>query len=140
MSRATPQLRMFARRLILHERKGSKHPPGFLVCQRLRPQLVTLMGAAGFCALLSRALALAGADHAWLRALQVEKDGTLALTPEVSAQVARKDLSEGQISLITEVLSLLVAFIGEKLTLQLVCESWPQLSLNDRSFGQGSDK
>lgn len=90
MSRATPHLRIFARRLIAFERRGAKPAgplPGFMVCDRLRPQLVTLMGAAGFRALLSRALAMSGAEIVWLRDLQVKKDGTLMITEEQAAKI-----------------------------------------------------
>jgi hypothetical protein len=34
-------------------------------------------------------------------------------------------------------LGLLVAFIGEDLTLRLVREVWPKLSLNNLDFGKG---
>jgi hypothetical protein len=36
--------------------------------------------------------------------------------------------------LLTHLFQLLVAFIGEKLTLQLVHESWPTLPANDLNF------
>ena len=64
MSRVTPQLRNFAERLISYETDGNKSaelkiPCDFNVSEKLRPHLATLMGVAGFRALLSRSLALA---------------------------------------------------------------------------------
>ncbi len=96
------------------------------------------MGSAGYRALLSRALALAGAEIAWLRSLQVKADGTLPGPKELTEKISPKDMAEGQIVLVAHLLGLLVAFIGEKLTLQLIREIWPKLSLNDLPFGQGT--
>ena len=62
MSRATVQMRSFAKRLIAYEALGKKlpRPPAiFHVSEKLRPQLATLMGKGGFQALLSRALGVA---------------------------------------------------------------------------------
>ena len=39
--------------------------------------------------------------------------------------------------LVAQLLGLLVAFIGETLTLRLVREVWPKLPLNDLDFGRG---
>src|ERR1019366_1551324 len=63
MSRATPKMRNFAERLIAYETRGNNPSETetsgpFLVGEKLRPQLATLMGNVGFRALLSRALAL----------------------------------------------------------------------------------
>jgi hypothetical protein len=38
--------------------------------------------------------------------------------------------------LVAQLLRLLVAFIGETLTLRLVRESWPKLSVNDSDLGE----
>ena len=136
-------MRKIARRLIIRETSGKKLSgpgplPGFLVCAQLRSPLSTLMGSAGYRALLSRALALAGAEIAWLRSLQVKADGTLPGPKELTEKISPKDMAEGQIVLVAHLLGLLVAFIGEKLTLQLIREIWPKLSLNDLPFGQGT--
>jgi hypothetical protein len=49
----------------------------FQVTDRLRRHLATLIGNGGFRALLACALALASAEVSWLRAVQVNADGTL---------------------------------------------------------------
>jgi hypothetical protein len=60
-------MRDFAERLIAYETRGNNPSETetsgpFLVGEKLRPQLATLMGNVGFRALLSRALALANAE------------------------------------------------------------------------------
>lgn len=135
-------MRNFAKRLMSHEAggkslPGKKSPATFQVCERLRPHLATLMGNAGFRALLSRALSLASAEVPWLRAVQVKADGTLGWLEEHHAQLDPDEYFDGKVVLLAHLLGLLVAFIGENLTVRLVCEVWPKLSLDDLEFGNG---
>ena len=135
-------MRLFAERLIEYETGGNKSsqtitPAAFPVPEKLRPHLATLMGNGGFRALLSRALALANAEIPWLRAVQVKADGSLEGLEERLAQLDPDELSEGRVVLLAQLLGLLVAFIGEKLTLRLVREVWPEVPLNDLDFGNG---
>ena len=96
------------------------------------------MGNGGFHALLSRALALASAEVPWLRAVHVKADGSLEGLDELaSASWTRMRLSRAGVVLLAQLLGLLVAFIGENLTLRLVREVWPKLPLNDLDFGKG---
>jgi len=129
-------MRDFAERLIAYETRGNKSsetkPPAvFLVGEKLRPQLATLMGNVGFRELLSRALALANAEVPWLRAVRVKADGSFEGSDEFGAQVDPDEVFEGSVVLLAQLLGLLVAFIGEDLTLRLVREVWPKLSLNN---------
>ena len=142
MSRATPQMRNLAERLIAHEAKenkssGTKSPAIFPVCEKLRPPLAALMGSTGFHALLSRALALASAEVPWLRAVQVKADGSLEGLAELEAQVDPEKIAEGRVVLVAQLLGLLGAFIGEELTMELTREVWPKLFLNDLVFANG---
>src|SRR5665647_2856289 len=142
MSRATPKMRDFAERLIAYETRGNKSsetkPPAvFLVGEKLRPQLATLMGNVGFRALLSRALALASAELPWLRAVHVNTGGSFEGLDKLGAQVDPDEIFEGCVVLLAQLLGLLVAFIGEELTLRLVLEVWPKLRLNNFYFGKG---
>jgi hypothetical protein len=125
-------MRDFAERLIAYETRGNKSsetkPPAVvLVGEKLRPQLATLMGNVGFRALLSRALALANAEVPWLRAVRVKADGSFEGLDEFGAQVDPDEVFEGRVVLLAHLLGLLVAFIGEDLTLRLVREVWPKL-------------
>jgi hypothetical protein len=143
MSKASPKMRDFAKRLIAHETRGNissgtKTPVAILlVDEKLRPHLATLMGIVGFRALLSRALALASAEVPWLRALQVKADGSLEELEKLDTQVEPAELFEGGVVLLAQLLGLLATFIGENLTLRLVGEVWPKLSLNGLDLGAG---
>lgn len=143
MNRVTPQMRTFAKRLLADdalENKSSQTaatPVVFRVCERLRPQLAILMGNGGFRALLSRALALASMEVSWLRAVHVKADGSLEGLAELELQADREKVAECGVVLLAQLLELLVAFIGENLTLRLVRELWPQVALEDLDFGNG---
>jgi hypothetical protein len=136
MSRASPQMRNFAKRIIACEANGTnsaetKTPDALNVCEKLRPPLATLMGNVGFRALLSRALALASAEVPWLRAVHVKSDGSLEGAEEIHAQLSLDAMFVGRVALLAQLLGLLVAFIGESLTLRLVREVWPKAPLHD---------
>jgi hypothetical protein len=134
-------MRNFAERLIAYETGGtecSETQALFQVCEKLRPVLVTLMGTGGFRALLSRALALANGEVHWLRAVEVRKDGSVDGAEVLEAKLGQEELFEGRVVLVGQLLGLLVAFIGENLTLRLVRETWPKVSLNDLDFEQGT--
>jgi len=136
MSQASPQMRDFAKRLTAHESKGNKSSQSkarvaFQVCEKLRPHIATLMGNAGFQGLLARALALASREAPALRALHVKADGSLAGLDELEAQARPVDLAEEGVVLLTQLLGLLAAFIGESLTLRMVLQAHPKLPFND---------
>ena len=44
------------------------------------------------------------------------------------------ELSRGSVELVAQLVGLLVAFIGEKLTLQLLLDIWPKLPRRDWDF------
>jgi hypothetical protein len=95
-----------------------------LAAEKLRLHLTRLVGVAGYHALLARALSLAKAEASWLGAF-VER------ASQQDAQVAL----EGEIALLSQLLGLLVTFIGEALTLRLVRDIWPEASLNAGNTG-----
>jgi hypothetical protein len=142
MKRATAKMRNFAERLVDCEASENRSTEtrvlaAFRVCEKLRPNLATFMGIAGFRALLARALALAGVEVPWLRELHIKADGSLEGLDELQAQVGPDEFSEGAVVLLAQLLGLLATFIGDNLTLHLVREIWPNLSLNDLEFGDG---
>ncbi len=141
MSQATPQMRDFSQSLIAYETMENKSsetkiPAACRVSEKLRPHLATLMGNVGFRALLLRALALANPEVAWLRSVQVTADGSLEGFDEIETQVSPDEIFEGCVVLAAQLLGLLVVLIGEGLTLRLVREAWPKLSLNHLHFGK----
>jgi hypothetical protein len=135
-------MRDFAKRLMAYETGGNKSSEtrpssAFHVGDKLRPHLAALMGNGGFQVLLARALVLASTEVPWLRAVQVKTDGTLEGLEELHGQVGPGEFFEGRVVLLAQLLELLVAFIGEKLTLLLVREAWPRVPLNDSDIGNG---
>ena len=101
-----------------------------LVNDELRISLIRLVGADGFASLLGRALALASAEAPALRGAKVSADGRL----EGLERLARHPGSvagAAAVALTAHLLGLLVTFIGEPLTLRLVREAWPNISLDE---------
>ena len=145
MSRASPQMRSLAKRLMARETSGTKaagpkNTVVFPASEKLRPHLATLMGNGGFRALLARALTLASAEASWLRAVQVNADGTLEGLETPHARLKPAEFREGRVVLLAQLLGLLVAFIGPGLTSRLVGEIWPQLAADNVDFGNGDNK
>ena len=136
-------MRSFARRLTDYETRGNglsgtNSPPAFYVCEKLRAHLATSVGNTGSQELLSCALARAHAEVPWLRAVRVKEDGPLEGLQALPAQLSPEELSAGEVVLLAELLAMLSAFIGERLTLGQVREVWPQIPLNDLDFGKES--
>jgi hypothetical protein len=96
------------------------------------------MGDVGFRALLSHALALAAAEVPWLRAVHVKADSSFDGLDAPEAQLDLEEIAEGRVVLLAELFGLLVAFIGEALTLRLVGDVWPELTFNDSDLGAGA--
>ena len=142
MSRASPKMRHFAKRLTVYERRRNtpsetKIPPAFQVCEKLRVHLAIFMGNTGFRELLSCALPRAQAEIPWLGAVHVKADGALEGLEELNAKRNPDELFEGGVVLVSQLLGLLVAFIGEPLTLRFVREVWPEVPLDDLDLGKG---
>ncbi len=130
MLRTTLALRTAAERVLALEavsRGAGKPPTATRVVDRLRRVLGTLLGAAGFEALLARAVTLAKAELPALRALQVQADSSLTGLNEPGDH-------DGEVVIIAHVLGLLVTFLGEALMLRLVNDSWPKANLSDLDF------
>ena len=135
MNQPSRTIRNYARRLIAYEAQQKQsaeadHPEAFGVCEKLRQPLASLSGLNGFRSLLSRALALAGDEVRWLRAVHIKGDGSLECPEEVS-EMDQKEITNGEIALVAQLLGLLETFIGEPLTLSLVREVWPGVPFND---------
>lgn len=129
-------MRDFAGRLIAYETRANKSSrtnpaAAFQVCEKLRPQLAIMIGNGGFRALLTRAIALAKSEVPWLGTVQVKADGSLAGLEDIEVQADPEDIARGGVVLVARLLGLLVAFIGEKLMLRIVCDVWPELAPND---------
>jgi hypothetical protein len=135
-------MREFAERLVAFETRGNppkptQAPASFVVCEKLRPQLATLMGSAGFRALFSRALSLANAEVPSLGGIRVRPDGSPEGVGEIAAKIGPEEIAQSGVVLVAQLLGLLVAFIGENLTVRLVREVWPKLHFDDLNLGNG---
>jgi hypothetical protein len=135
MNRFPSKTRTLAEHLVDYENAESGLPETdgrarFAVCEKLRGPLAILSGHNGFRSLLSRALALAGDELHWLRAVHVKADGSLEV-PTDMAELDGKEIAESEVVLVSKLLELLVTFIGEPLTLSLLREVWPRAPLKD---------
>lgn len=142
MNRATPQMRKLAKNLIaldMGRNKSylTKNSDVFQVCEKLRPPLATLVGNEAFRALLSHALALASKEEPQMSAMYVNVDGTLEVPEEIHAQIKKDEFFEGRVLLLAHLLGLLMAFIGENLTVWLVRGAWPKVRVNNLDFDEG---
>ncbi|MEO8727116.1 MAG: hypothetical protein ABI383_13465 [Acidobacteriaceae bacterium] len=130
-----PKARNLAQWLITQEAVGSAPetnvPALVRVAEKLRRPLSTLAGDAGFSSLLARALVLAKKESPSQSAEQVKPDGSPL------SELRNHMRPEEGVALIAHLLELLFTFIGEGLTLRLLHDVWPDLSL-DRDQGHPS--
>jgi len=123
-------------RLIAEERRASNVPEeggrvGFRVCEKLRLPLTTFAGVAGYRSLLARALVLAKADSPLLSGVQLKPDGSFEYSAELEAQLCTDKAAAAGAAVVTQLLGLLVTFVGEALTLRLLNDVWPKAALKD---------
>ena len=126
-----PKMKEFTLRLLAYESAlgkpaNAKDSAAFRVCEKLRVQLTKTTGVRGFSALMSRALALVSAEVPWLSALQINLDGSLKGLLELEAKLDSRVITEGRVLLLSQLLGLLVTFVGPALTLQLLQDIWPK--------------
>ena len=116
-------------------RNVAKLPAAARVNERFRRVLSTLLGAAGFRALLVRAVTLAKAEATEPSSLQVHADGSLE---GLGASDGKHRVTDGEVVLVAHLLGLLVTFVGEALMLRLVHDMWPKVKLDDLNFDEGT--
>lgn len=129
---ANPRMRELVQQLVAREAAADSiskptMPVVFRVIEALRRPLSTLAGVGGFRALLARALALTEPRFPGLGAVQVQPDGSL----EGLTEPGTNHDGEAGIVLIAQLLGLLAAFIGESLTLRILLDVWPDLTVLD---------
>ena len=131
MRTTSPSIEKLARQLVAGEPTGARYPDGewgqaVWACDKLRVPLSKFAGVAGFSALLSRALTLASRRAPALERLRVNADGSLSGFGEAQHNA---DAAEAGMVLVSELLGLMVALIGECPTLTLVREAFPDAPL-----------
>jgi len=127
-----PKLKELAQRLLDSEAAGCKsanaeETAAFRVCEKLRGPLAKFIGGIGFRSLLSRALVLASAEVPALRELQIKADGSLEGVHELEQKLDPRAAAEGEVVLVSQVLGLLVTFIGAGSTISILRKIWPEL-------------
>jgi hypothetical protein len=95
--------------------------------ETLRLSLSKTVGIVGFQALLARSLALAKQEVLWLKTVEVNEDGSLQGLMEAAQLQEADSAEEGCVIILTQILKLLVTFVGEDLTLLLIRDSWPEI-------------
>jgi len=101
------------------------------MCERLGVSVKTFAGVEGFAALMGRALALVTEEVPSLRDIKIGADGCPKGFERADATDSGAEEREAAVALTAHLLGLLVTFIGEPLTLRLVREAWPDISLDD---------
>jgi hypothetical protein len=127
MDELSPSIRDLARRMLASSQTATGphvHVP-VLVNEKLRISLTQFAGAAGFAALLRRALALASAEVPALRSAKISADGRLEGLEQLASHTGSAG-GEEAVAITAQLLGLLVTFIGEPLTLKLAREAWPE--------------
>ena len=117
--------RELARSLVASEADATatslhSEPATVRVYERLRRQLGAPMGADGFQALASRALALAKSESPRLSAVKITANGGLHGLHEVESGTDTDEDGEVGIILIAKLLGLFLTFLGEATTLRLI--------------------
>jgi hypothetical protein len=139
-----PQTRDLANRLVTYEVAASKtsepaESAAPRVYEKLRMRLSALAGVAGFQSLAFRALTQARSDAPGLWAVEVAADGSLKGLggSDPPLDIDNDSAGEGGVVLIARLLGLLLIFLGEALTLNLINDLWPDAALDDRISGKG---
>jgi hypothetical protein len=144
---AAPGMRDLTHRLLTYEADAgktseSKEAATLRVYEKLRQSLGVFAGTAGFQSLASRALAQARPEAPSLSAARVAADGSLQGLGEIEPQIdidkeraVEYPAGEGGVILIDRLLGLLLIFLGEALTLNLVQNAWPGAAFHDRNSG-----
>jgi uncharacterized protein YdcH (DUF465 family) len=127
-----------ARSLLAYEAAAGQsteptEPAAIRVCEKLRGPLCALAGVAGYRSILARALALARVEAPSLGALQVTADGSLQGHGKLAPQIDRYQASEGDLLLTAQLLGLFLSLLGAAVTLQLVQDVFPNLTVTTES-------
>ena len=137
-------MRDLANQLVAYEAAASKasepvESAALRVYEKLRGRLSALAGVAGFQSLAFRALTQARSDAPGLWAVEVAADGSLKGLggSEPPVDIDNDSAGEGGVVLIGRLLGLLLIFLGEALTLNLISDLWPDAALDDRISGKG---
>jgi hypothetical protein len=108
---------------------GSHAHEALQVLEKLRISLTRFAGTDGFTALMGRALAMARDEVPALQEVNIISDGSIEGLQEV-ADHSKDGGTEAAVVVIANLLTLLVTFIGESLTIRLIGDAWPDAPLD----------
>jgi hypothetical protein len=91
----------------------------------LREYLVIRFGSAGYQTMFDRALRLATIVHPSLRTVRARSDGSLTGLDDLFWEHSSEEAADTTIALLTELLSVIAAFVGHELTARLIQQRWP---------------
>jgi hypothetical protein len=124
----TPQLRELAHHLISAASRTDAEAPGIIsVVKGMDTVLTRLARRTGSRSLIARAVSLAKASEPSLKAISPSAEGVLESLEEVLSKAGPEDRFRDEALVVAHLLGLLHTFIGERLTLQLITEVWPDL-------------
>jgi len=113
---------------------GSTQSLAVQVCEKLRGPLSAVAGVAGYRSLLARALALAREEAPGLSVFTVASDGTLQSSGGLTSQIGHPcHPSEDDIILTSQFIGLFLSLLGPAVTLQLVQQVFPNLTVTTES-------
>jgi hypothetical protein len=153
-------MRELAHRLLVYEAGATKTPEPvdsttLRVYEKLRQSLDAFAGTAAFHSLASRALTMAKSEIPSLRAVQVSEDGALRglghglgqglseFGPQIHLdkdRAAEHGAGDAGIALIARLLGLLLIFLGEPITLNLLRTAWPDEAFDERNSADGRNE
>lgn len=133
-----PETKDLARSLLAYETAASKsseqtEPAAVRVCEKLRGPLCALAGVACYRSILARALTLARVEAPSLGALRVTADGNLQGLSGIASRINRDQASEEDVLLTARLLGLFLSLLGAAVTLQLVQDVFPNLTVTTES-------
>ena len=134
-------MRDLARRLLAASRIVSDPQvhEAVLVSDKLRISLTRFAGVDGFVSLQRRALVLARAEMPSLQSITIGTDGRLEGFEKLATGTGAAAAAAAA-AITAHLLGLLVTFIGEPLTLALVREAWPDISLDESHSTTETDR
>jgi len=144
MSTTSPKIQDLTRRLLAFKAAHDNTSDAGVavavqVIDELRMRLVKFAGVDGFRSLLSRALTLAKAEAPSLNTMHVCADGSLEGFDEIAESQEAGAAGQAGTILVTQLLELLVTFIGEPLTLRMVQDTWADAPMNGANL-RGEEK
>jgi hypothetical protein len=148
-----PKMRDLAHRLLAFEAAADKNAEpvesaALRVYEKLRQSLCALAGVAAFESIAFRALTQAKSEAPGLWVVRIATDGSLQGLGEFEPQpdefepqlgTGKEQAGDGGIVLIDHILGLLLIFLGQAITINLLRNAWPGASFDDRKAGNGRE-